>query len=453
MKHIIKLGEIYYYNRRVPEELRHLDSRETIRQSLKTDSKSQAIAKGQALNEQVEAYWQELASTETAHCNSRFRKLVNGARRYGFSYIPMNDVRQLPFEELAQRIIALEGKTTNFQVEALLGGKPQASLSGEALIEKYWLLTQEKVLGKTVDQIRKWKNPRIKAVNNFVAASGITDLSKASRADVEKLKNWWLERVKKEGKNSGSANKDLIHLKDVLQTVSESEGLNLDIDRLFKKVMLKTRFQQTRLPFTPQQIITMFSAKQFEQINPKFRAFLYAISETGARPSEIVGLLPEDIVLDAEIPHIKIVDRKDRPLKTANSERTIPLVGYSLKGFRMMPGGMPEYRDKPDNLTNAVNKALRENDFLPSKRHTIYSFRHSFQDRILNVNAPDRVQAELMGHRFSRPKYGDGATLQQKKDWLEISKLERKSDDKMIYNEGLIGDFPDVLSADVELCT
>lgn len=30
--------------------------------------------------------------------------------------------------------------------------------------------------------------------------------------------------------------------------------------------------------------------------------------------------------------------------------------------------------------------------------------------------APDRVQADLMGHKFQRPAYGDGASLEQKRD-------------------------------------
>lgn len=56
-----------------------------------------------------------------------------------------------------------------------------------------------------------------------------------------------------------------------------------------------------------------------------------------------------------------------------------------------------------DGGTSETNKFLRENDLLPSKDHTMYSLRHSFQDRILCVNAPDRIQAELIGHKFDRP--------------------------------------------------
>jgi len=51
---------------------------------------------------------------------------------------------------------------------------------------------------------------------------------------------------------------------------------------------------------------------------------------------------------------------------------------------------------------------------IPTQQHTIYSLRHSFQDRLLPVNTPDRIQADLMGHKFNRPQYGEGATLAHK---------------------------------------
>ncbi len=62
-------------------------------------------------------------------------------------------------------------------------------------------------------------------------------------------------------------------------------------------------------------------------------------------------------------------------------------------------------------MTSAVNKFLRDNDLLSSSQHSIYSLRQSFQDRILAVNAPDRIQAELIGHKFNRPKYGGDLSL------------------------------------------
>jgi hypothetical protein len=56
---------------------------------------------------------------------------------------------------------------------------------------------------------------------------------------------------------------------------------------------------------------------------------------------------------------------------------------------------------------------------LPSENHTAYSLRHSFQDRLTAVDASDRVQADLMGHKFNRETYGKGASLEKKFEWLQ----------------------------------
>ena len=54
------------------------------------------------------------------------------------------------------------------------------------------------------------------------------------------------------------------------------------------------------------------------------------ISDTGMRLSEAAGLHMDDIRLDAEIPHVVVQPHAWCSLKTAGSERKIPLVGASL---------------------------------------------------------------------------------------------------------------------------
>lgn len=424
MQYVLKIGANYYYNRRPPEIVMEYDSRKLIRVALKTDSKRIALRKAVMFNEQMEAYWQDLIETKQLHTNSAFRKTVRIARQMGFTYQPMSAVAKLPIQELTERILVLDDASPK-QIEAVLGSRPEPELTVKQALIKFWDFAKDRTMDKSENQCRKWRNPRIKAVENFVALVGNKDVKQIKKEDILAFRDWWIERIKAEDKNPSSANKDFIHLKNVLETVSEHMKLDLDITYLFKKIMLKTRFKQARLPFTSEQIITILKSDKLQNLNDEARWFLYAEAETGARPSEIVGLLPEDIKLDAEIPHISITDRKERPLKTPHSQRDIPLIGYALDAFKAMPNGFPKYRDKADNLSNTVNKFLRENDIFPSDKHSVYSFRHSFQDRILSVNAPDRVQAELMGHKFQRPKYGDGAILKLKLEWLEKIRLKQ----------------------------
>ncbi|THF52841.1 integrase [Flavobacterium supellecticarium] len=423
MQYVTKVGANYYYYRRIPEIVREYDRRIAVRVALKTDSKRLATRKASMFNEQMEAYWQSLVAENKVHSNSAFRKTVRIARQLGFSYQPMAVVAKLPDQEIVERILVLPDASPK-QVEAVLGGRPEPELKVKQALELFWKLSKDRTINKTENQSRKWRNPRIKAVENFVHLNGDMDMKQITREHTWILRDWWVERIKTEDKNPSSANKDFIHLKDVLQTVSDHEKLGLDTDFLFKKIKLKTRFKQARLPFSNEQIINILQSEKLHKLNVEARWFLHVAAETGARPSEIVGLLPEDIKLDADIPYISITDRKERPLKNYHSQRNIPLVGYALKAFKAMPNGFPKYRDKPDLLSATTNKFLREHGLLPSDKHSVYSFRHSFQDRILKVNTPDRVQAELMGHKFSlRPNYGNGADLEQKLEWLVKIKL------------------------------
>ncbi len=83
-----------------------------------------------------------------------------------------------------------------------------------------------------------------------------------------------------------------------------------------------------------------------------------------------------------------------------------------------------DYLDKPDELSAILGDHLRENNLFPSEKHTLYSLRHSFQDRLTEVDAPDRVQAELMGHKFNRQKYGKGPTIEKKMEWMKKVQLK-----------------------------
>ena len=65
-------------------------------------------------------------------------------------------------------------------------------------------------------------------------------------------------------------------------------------------------------------------------VDDENRWLLALISDTGMRLSEAAGLAKDDIVLDADIPHITVRPHTWRRLKTKGSERTLPLVRSSL---------------------------------------------------------------------------------------------------------------------------
>jgi hypothetical protein len=54
----------------------------------------------------------------------------------------------------------------------------------------------------------------------------------------------------------------------------------------------------------------------------------------------------------------------------------------------------------------------------PEPGLTLYSLRHTFEDRLTAIEAPEKVVAMLMGYKWHRPRYGLGPSLGQKREWL-----------------------------------
>ena len=65
-------------------------------------------------------------------------------------------------------------------------------------------------------------------------------------------------------------------------------------------------------------------------IDDDLRWLVALVSDTGMRLAEGTGLLKSDIILNAEIPQIRLKPHPWRPLKTTGRQRDIPLVGASL---------------------------------------------------------------------------------------------------------------------------
>ena len=186
---------------------------------------------------------------------------------------------------------------------------------------------------------------------------------------------------------------------------------------------------EQEMPDTPEPYDVSYLQDRFlangalDNFNNEGRRVLFAMLETGMRPSEIVNILPENIRLDAAVPHLRVVPTKDARLKNRSSRREIPLVGVALMAMQAQPEGFPRYRYKPDVFSAAANKFLKESDLIPTPRHSVYSLRHSFEARSRLQNIPEGVWTEIFGHAYARQKYG-APTLQEKRDYLAAMALK-----------------------------
>ncbi len=423
--HLKTRNGIWHYHRRVPAIFADLDRRGWVVISLQTRDLKKAERLKPAIERELEAYWVALKRGESNDAYERYLGAIERCRLEGFEYREAAEIAAGDIADLFARIRRLEelnafgqaGLAAPRAVAALLGGEPKPGLTITKGLERFFELTRDQVHRKSEAQLRHWKAVRMRSVTYFIELVGDKRVTDITRSDALALRAFWTERVIEEGYAPNSANKNIGHLNQILNTLNEM--LELGIGKPFAGLRLEDTQANRRAAFEVDYLRDLvMDPTKLAGLNPQALHILHVMVETGLRPIEICGLDPEDILLEAEVSHVKVRPKPGRELKTPYSERDMPLVGISLEAMRQNPNGFPRYADKSAGLSATVNKLLKERELLPSERHSLYSIRHTFVDRLNAAGIPDRYQVDLIGHKFDRPKYGEGQTLAEKRDLL-----------------------------------
>jgi integrase len=169
-----------------------------------------------------------------------------------------------------------------------------------------------------------------------------------------------------------------------------------------------------------------------QTIDDDLRWLIAFLSDSGLRLAEAVGLLITDIRMDADIPHVVIRQHDWRPLKTASSTRTVPLVGMSLwAAQRVVATSKGQYafsryndgiRANSNHASAALNKWLRPR--VPDDC-VIHSFRHSMRDRLRAVQCPFDIVDRIGGWTTAGigHSYGTGYDLPVIYEWMNKIKI------------------------------
>jgi integrase len=422
---MIKLrGKSFQLYKRVPKRYASVEPRTFVWLSLHTDSPSMARAKAVGAWSQMVEAWEARLAGDTGDADQRLAAAKELAAVRGFRYLDAAKVSDLPSEELLRRYEAVPlnaGIPDRIEAAAILGGAQDVGLTVNKALDLYWTLAADKTLGKSNDQLRRWKNPRVRAVKNFVQIVGDKPISDITTDDMLDFRQWWYERIVSDGLSANAANKDLIHLGDVLRMVNRMKRLGLDLP--LTGLSFKEGDAQPRPPFSVNWIKDrILRPGALDGLNDQARAIVLAMINTGARPSELAALTPECIRLDANVPHISI-EAVGRQLKSSNARRIIPLLGISLEALRSFPEGFERYRGSSAGLSAIVNKYLRNNGLLETDKHSLYGLRHSFEDRLLAAGVDERIRRDLLGHALNRERYGAGASLLQLIDVVQPAAL------------------------------
>ena len=145
------------------------------------------------------------------------------------------------------------------------------------------------------------------------------------------------------------------------------------------------------------------------------------------RLSEAVGLKQQDLVLNHKVPHVSLVPHATRRLKTDSSERLIPLVGASLWAAQQLTKAMtstycfPRYCNEEacnsNSASAAINKWIKT---IAGPDAVIHGLRHSFRDRLREVEAPVDLIDQLGGWSTQSvgQTYGNGYPLVNLREWM-----------------------------------
>lgn len=279
-----------------------------------------------------------------------------------------------------------------------------------------------------------------RVINKLIELFGNIQLAELTNDHIHLYKQHLLETPNAQGKKNttGTVRRRLKTGAAAFNLVNEQKRLKLD--NPFKNIQIAFEGEDAkeRNPFTVEELkklktaIVSFMDTKAGKTNPDLRLILGMVLDTGMRLSEATGLSLADIYLDAKIPYVSIKEdaKRNRRLKTKHSIRKVPLVGMSLWAAQeavklaakdqtmAFPRYCTEEGVKGDNASNAGNNWIKSRLKVGK---TIHSFRHSMNDRLLEVECSEPVIEAICGwgddDKMTR-HYGQGASLEKKLEYL-----------------------------------
>lgn len=432
-RYLVERAGNYYYKRRVPAIVAAMDTRAPhVRLSLKTDDLAQARAMRDLYEAADDELWASMhQGGEADIAERRYQATVKRAQALGLVYRPVVEILQ---ESLTDRIQRIEAAPVAMEqaARAALGVVDRPAVTVTKAFDLYRTeIVPHELASKSKGQKHRWELGKRHSIDQFKLIVGDLDMTEISRHDAQKFYKHYLARIAPpEGKATYTANHGNRRLGDMrvlyrayFTYIGYPDRPNPFAGLSYKERTAKKR-KRKRPPF-PVAFIKekILAVGALAGLNDQARAVLLTVIDTGARPSEICNLSEKHIRLDDPIPHIMIEPEDDpddpREIKTDSSVRRMPLVGLALEAMKKHPKGFPRYRDKGDSLSAALNKFLKENELRPTSDHVVYSFRHTFEDRMKEAGIDAELRRILMGHSIDRPDYGEGGSLSLRQKELQ----------------------------------
>ncbi|WP_421912768.1 tyrosine-type recombinase/integrase [Mesorhizobium sp.] len=431
-RYLAVINGYYWYKRRVPKLLAHLDARAPqIRMTLKTKEKTLARRKRDQLEAADNNLWSSyVVDGKNDPARLRYDAAVRRVEAMDFTFHSAAVLEHVDnYDDLRRRFAAVKESSQRGELgPALLGAIEVPKTKVSDAFDTYCNeIVADELLGKSEVQKAQWKKVKQRAVNNFILLVSDKPMDEITPDDARTVYKHWLGRiVPKKGEkataSANSGNRDLGNMRVLYEAFFKYQG-DAQRPNPFDGFSFSQKNKKSRPPIPTEWIRdTVMKPGNLATLNDEARGILLMMIETGARPSEICNLDPANIRWSAKVPHLSIEPREDpddpREIKTESSRRLVPLMGVALEAAERHKGGFPRYRNRENDLSAVLNKFLRSNGLFPTRGHTVYSFRHSFEDRMKEGGIEDELRRILMGHTVDRPKYGSGGGLEWRRQLL-----------------------------------
>ena len=378
--HYLKLkGKTYYYSRRVPKELQQYSKTARFETCLHTVCRSRAAQQAALLTQELDDQWSIL--------------------------------RRRSRNELIGQLFG----TAVSKVDPTASAKDSTAPLLTDAVETYVKL-------KGAGRSQTFEAGARRSTGYLIHICGDKRIDTFARSDANAFRDY----LKGRGLSKDSISRNFTNVRAIVNFVLREEGLQPT--SVFSGVYLGEGGEaQKRYVPTVSELRKL--SNECRAADDDQRWLLALILDTGMRLSEAAGLLWDDVVLSGEVPHVHVRPNSIRRLKTASSERVLPLTGNSLlavqraKEHRTVKVLFPRYVSDGHLNANSASAAL--NKWLQNTVNealVIHSLRHAMRDRLRSIECPSDLIDHIGG--WSRQtivdRYGLGYSLDAKHKWLKL---------------------------------
>lgn len=374
---------IYYFERRVPRDLRKHYSASKISYSLRTRSSAVAASRATRAAQQLDEYWYHLRIRDAELPGRHLLRMAQNANvAPAGAMVATTFAPSVKLSEAVAIYLRLKGQ-----------GRPVT-----------FQRAAERSCGYVID------------------VCGNKEITAYTKLDANAFRDDLIKR----GLAGSSITRVFGTVRSVINFAASEIGI--DITNPFGNVYYdRNAGVEGRAPL-PLDAIRCIQA-ECQKLDDDLRWLVALVSETGMRLAEAAGLQKEDIRLDDPVPHVLIREHPWRRLKSAGSTRQVPLVGTALWAAHRVHEcvtdsefAFPRYNKGKHTNANSASAALNKwlKPHVPPKG-TMHSFRHSMRDRLRGVECPADIVDQIGGWQTEGvgARYGEGYPIEIVARWME----------------------------------